>query len=184
MSSFYLPSEGLTERLRKGSLDGLVRISGHGQHGNQGNKVGTEHKRLSPEVKANVAVLARLVGNKAAEKVTGISQVTVGKYANGKDSNGEINPEHKKRVEDRLEGLGEKATQVIDNVLERLLDPARLADAKARDLGSIAANISSVVERLKGRNNVVVAGQVILMAPKEQKLENYQTIDVEARILD
>lgn len=157
---------------------------GHGNHGNQGNRSGTEHKRLNPEVKASVAVLARLMGNRETGKLVGINQVTVGKYAKGKDSQGRIDPEAKERVESRLGEIGDKATTALDQVLSRLLEPARLDSAKAKDLGGIAANLSSVVERMRGKNNVVFAGRVVVMSPPQEKVSNYEVIDVEARQID
>lgn len=181
-SSFYIDSP-IETRLEKGDL-GSVKIMGHGAHGNQGNRQGTEHKRLDPEVKASVSVLARLMGNKATGKLIGINQTTVGKYAAGKDSSGQVDPEHKARVEDRLEGVAEKATSALELVLQGLLDPARLDKAKARDLGGIAANLSSVVERMRGKNNVIIAGRVVVMSPPQEKVSNYEVIDVEARQVD
>ncbi len=186
MSSFYLTADdtSLEERLRKGSLEGVVKITGHGGHGQGGNKEGSEHKRLNPEVKASVGVLANILGNKAVGQLTGIQPGVVGKYKNGKDSAGRIDPDHKARVEARVGEISEKATSALELAIDGLLDPSRLADTKARDLGSIAANLSSVVERLRGKNQAVLVGQVIVMSPPQEEVRNYEVVEVESRVLD
>lgn len=184
-SSFYLTTP-VEERLAKGSLEGIVKVSGQGQHGNQGRAEGsTRSAPLSPDVKSALGALGKLIGHKQTEVLSGINRSTVGNYSRGKNSSGkEVDPEVKQGVEDRLGSISEKATSALDLVLGGLLDPSRLADAKARDLGGIAANLSSVVERLRGKNNVLVAGQVILMAPKTARLDGYEVIEAETRVLE
>ena len=183
MSSFYLTTSA-EDRLKKGSLEGIVKISGQGKHGNQGS-LGTSHNKLNPDVKASIGMLGKLLGNKEASKIAGIAATTVGKYKHGKTADGKnVDPEVKQRVEARIHSIEDRATTALDLAIQGLLDPARYADAKIKDLGGVAANLSSVVERLRGKNNVLIAGQVILMAPPTAKLEGYEVIDAETRVLE
>ncbi len=186
MSSFYLQT-GAEERLKKGSLEGIVKISGQGQHGNQGPHFGNPHPRLSTDVKAAIGTLGKLLGNKNASKIANIHASTVGNYARGKEGSGKnVDPEVKRKVEERLEGIQGRATSALDLAIQGLLDPTRYAtgETKLRDLGAVAANLSSVIERLRGKNNTMVVGQVILMSPPSAKLEGYEVIEAETRVLE
>ena len=136
------------------------------------------------EEKANIGVLATLIGNKAAAELTGVQPSQVSKYKNGvKNTIDSVIPDKELRSElsNRLDPIRNKAIDKVSLFLE-MLTPEKMTKMKGRDMASSAKSLVEVYDKLgpKVDNPLLNAKTVIFYSPKVKESHDYPVINVEA----
>ena len=171
-------------KLLKHPNNGVVKIKtlGSGNHGNQDHSDKRAGEQLrSAEEKADVGVLARIVGNKAAGEILGVGSTQVSQYTNGKNSNNESDPELRKKLESRLSFLEEKAVDKVDLFLSLILEP-KVLELDADKMASSAEKMVNVLDKLRRRNekneDKVKLPNINIYGPSMIKSETYLVKEV------
>lgn len=191
MSSTFVTSEFVEELLRhennsvrKMNAEVAFKILGSGNHGNHGKGEGSKRageQLRGVEEKADVAVLAKLIGNKATGQMLGIGKTQVSQYSRGINGSNELDPALREEVENRLGILEEKAVGKVELFLDmiRAEETVHLAPDK---LASSAEKMTNVLDKLRRRNEKAEnrASQPIvhLHGPTMIKSETYITKEV------
>jgi len=152
-----------------------------GSHGN--NYVGAV--RRTTEEKADIAVLANLLGNQATSEMLSLTPPRVSHIKNGLDGKGKPDQKLKEVIDGRLSHLRNRALDKVELFME-MLSTEKSLKMKGRDLASSAERFVNIYEKL-GPRNANPAGlsvQVIFHAPRIKESSDYQTIDVEANVGD
>lgn len=185
MGGFYLDSVVEAER-RINHPNNLLteakyKTIGQGQSSIHSRPNRKEYRKLSPETKGLVAALAQVSGVKETSEALGIHRVTVSALKNGMTTSGkDPDPEVRKQTESVLDRIGSKASDLVQESLARLLNPARLADAKTSELANIAGIAMSIVEKTQPKTpNTFIAGRVVFMVPPSRNVDQYDVIDVD-----
>jgi hypothetical protein len=156
-----------------------LKIIGSGNHDNhdRSNKKAGDQVR-GPEKQAQIATLAKLVGNKATSELTQVGPTQVSQHKNGKNSNNEVVKELIDDSEARMDILGNKAVDKVQILLD-MLDEEKASDLKAKDIPAAAQKMMDVAERIKKRNQVIrdetgaAQPQIHFYAPVQLKIDQY-----------
>jgi predicted transcriptional regulator len=157
-------------------------IKGSGNHGkhDRGDKREGEQLR-DTESKADVGVLAEILGNKTAGALLGIGPTQVSQYKNGKNGSNVTDIELRKEMDQRLGVLEEKAVDKIDLFLE-MINNERVEALKANDMASSAEKMVNVLDKLRRRNekSTELANKPIIHihGPAMVKADQYLTKEV------
>ena len=182
--SFYLDSVASVEK-RLNDPRNLLSVThkaiGKGQHDFRGTGVRKPYRKLSPETKGLVGALAQISGTKETSNTFGISPVMTNRFKNGMTSDGtEADSEVRKETKSVLDSIGVQASNLVQESLARLLNPARLTDAKTPELTQILTASMNVVEKTRPQQQSFIAGRIVFMVPKSREESEYDVIDVEA----
>lgn len=183
MSSFYLDSEVLAAKRLSDPRNILnnaqFKTIGQGQNPNHSRPDRKPYKKLSPETKGLVGALAKISGVKETAKAFDIQPATVGSYSRGKTSDG-INPdpEVKANRDSVLDSIRSKASNVVSESLEQLLNPGRIAEAKTTEIATIAGIAMSIVDKATPKGpGTFIAGNVVFMTPPVRHVQDYLEIE-------
>jgi len=131
---------------------------------------------LIKEIAATTAA-AGLATNKEMADSFGISAQTVSNVRSGR---GDDNKEIQKKLH---ENLGQIRDVAIDRLMKSLglMDDEKLANTKARDLSSVAANLSKVIDKSmpKSTDSPLSGVQVIFYSPRMKDIKDFEVIDIE-----
>lgn len=177
----FISDEDIDSRLT--SSDNLVkRLEIHRCGKGHGNK-----EEVPPEIKSLIADISNEPGVNGTElaKTFGVSQGLVSLTKNGMTSQGR-HPELFEAVQkkkNQVEGKRAEAEELaIDAVVESLgLLTNKIPDiAKPKELASIARDMATVADKIRGRSSGEKDTQVHvhLYAPQMKKVEDYEVIDV------
>lgn len=182
---FYLDNVASVEKRLNDPRNLLTALNtqtlGKGKHDYRGNKTGTPHRKLSPETKGLVGALAKISGTKETSKTFGIQPVMTNRFKNGMTSDGtEADPKVRTEIKSVLDSIGVQASNVVQESLARLLNPARLTDAKTSELATVAGIAMNILEKTQPRKQEsFLAGRIVFMVPPSRGIEEYDVIDVE-----
>jgi hypothetical protein len=141
-------------------------------------KSGEHNKTYSPEVKTEVAVLARAntETNTAIAAAYGMDRHLVGKIKAGKDKDVKEDV-----VKQRLNGIRDVALERLMSTLN-LIDDSKLADCKAVDLASIASKLSSVVATSQNeqREQNDRGATLVVYVPEVKSEKAYNMVEIVA----
>jgi len=137
------------------------------------------------EEKANVAVLAEIVGNKEASEILHMPQQQVGQMTlahemNGFSKSNQFSEELQEAIDEKKPKKDSIASKAVDIILASFTALTPLVSGggvKARDLASIAKDASSVVKNLsddKKGSGITV----IIQAPREKSISEFETIKI------
>jgi hypothetical protein len=138
-----------------------------------------EIPNIPPLIKEIAATTAScgIATNKEMARSFGISAQTVSNVRSGV---GIANKDIQKKID---ENLGQIRDVAIDRLMQSLglMDDEKLANTKARDLSSIAANLSKVIDKSLPRadTNPLSGVQVIFYSPRMKDISDYEVIDIE-----
>ena len=154
----------------------------------QGNNQTTrkeEYTKRPLEEKANIGVLATLLGNKATSDLTGVDPTQVSAYKNATKAIGNgVNikdQELKSELSDRLAPIRNRALDKVDLFME-ILSSEKALKMKGRDLASAAKNMVEIYDKLgpKVDNPLFQARTVVFYSPKVRESIDYPVIEIEA----
>ena len=154
----------------------IIGSGNHGNHDKSDKKAGDQVR--GPEKQGQIATLAKLVGNKATSKLTGVGPTQVSQHKNGKNSNGDVKVELIEDSEARMDALGQKAIDRVEMFLDMLVEE-KAQDLKAKDIPAAAQKMMDVAERIKKRNQIVrdetgaAQPQIHFYAPVQLKVDQY-----------
>lgn len=117
-------------------------------------------------------------------KQFGISPSSVSAYTNGATSTASYHdpaPELKQKINNTKERLGKIARGKLALSLRHITEE-KVAEAKLRDIASVAASMASVIKQMEpdsDRNNSTQVN-IVLYAPKLKSESQYDTIDIVA----
>lgn len=121
-----------------------------------------------------------LSGYKSTQEAFGVkSTASLHAMAHGKTSPyGPEVPELKSKVDALVGNAQEKAAEKLLSALG-LLTPEKLENVKAKDLSSIAADMSRIIEKTTPKQAGTAGTQILIYAPKQQVTEEkYEVIEV------
>lgn len=121
-----------------------------------------------------------LSGYKATQENFGVkSSASLHSMANGKTyPEGKEIPELKSKVESIVGEAQEKAAEKLLSALG-LLTEDKLERVKPKDLSSIAADMSRIIEKTTPKQGIQAGTQILIYAPKQQITEDkYEVIEV------
>jgi hypothetical protein len=131
------------------------------------------------EVKAAISAYATVVGPTVASQVFDICEGEASKLKNGIISQNNGKNEALKAARDSRLGV------IHNAALEKLLlsiesiDDDKIREAKPRDQVAIAEGLAGVFEKTSEKGNQINAGQVIIYAPRQNTLDDYEaSIDI------
>lgn len=164
--------------------NGLVKIKiiGQGNHGNQSHapKDYSDAKDTT-EKKAEVAVIATLVGQKMAAAITNTHPATVNKLVNGKNTNNDPDPALVSEVDKRLGRISDKAAEKVEVLLDIFAED-KMDGLKASEVPVAAEKLMNIIEKVRKGNDRNGGGVsrpvVIIHAPQQQTIEQYITKEV------
>ena len=183
----FLTNEEIEKRLN--SEDNLINIKNNDKIGNVkvikhagvagGRTAG--HLNTTEEERIAAGVLSRTVGSQIAAEIVGISPMYASQIGGGSKGN----------VIDKVDSILDSTKKQVETLAaERLLtalgflDDDKLANSKATDLASIAANMSRTMSNMRDKvvNNSSggVKVNVILYQPKQAKEDHFDFIEVSA----
>lgn len=156
---------------------------GMGKHSDRGHKEGDtirKYRKLSPETKGLVSALAQVSSPISVAKSFNIAAPTVRSLSRGMTSDGKHpDPEVRKEASSVLETLGRKSADLVQDSLDRLLNPARLNEAKTPELGQIAAIAMNIFEKTQPKqNNTFISGSVVFMTPPMKQEQQFLEVEV------
>lgn len=170
------PNNGINKI--KAAVDVKIKTLGTGNHGNhdRGNGKKNGNQLRAVEDKADVGVLANLVGNKAAGQLLGVGSTQVSEYKHGRNGSHKSDPNLKSELESRLSFLEEKAVDKVELFLEMISEEKAL-EMKAGEMASSAEKMVNVLDKLRRRNDKdganLVRPQIIIHGPALVKSDNY-----------
>ena len=173
-------SDEETEALLNHPKNGLkkvgvnIKIIGSGNHGNCGNKSGSSSIRTT-EDKAQIAVLAEVVGTVNASELLGMEKGQVSAYKNGMNSNRDQDLELRAAVDKKLGKIQDKALAKVDQLLDIFADE-KMSELKAGEIPSAMERLVNIHEKVAARNGNGTGSQkptVILYAPKQINITEY-----------
>lgn len=185
MSSFYLDSVVSAEKRLNDSRNVLNEVGfktiGNGKHSDRGDKTGTPHRKLSPETKGLISALAQVSGVKETAKSFGLNHVTASNIKRGLSTDGQRpDPEVREKANSFLDTIAGKATGIVQNTLDILANPDRLANAKTTEVAQIASIAMGILEKTQPkRQELVLAGRICFMVPPARTMDDYDIIDVD-----
>lgn len=169
------------------NVDVEVKRIGSGNHGNHDSKEngnGTKkngNQLRDTESKADVGVLAALVGNKAAGQMLGIGATQVSQYSRGLNGSNVSSLELKKELEERLGFLEQKAIDKVDLFLD-MIAAEKVIEMKGSDLANSAEKMVNVFDKLRRRNekidNLTNKPTINIYGPAQVKSDTYISKEV------
>jgi len=135
------------------------------------SQVGKRNEGVSELQKEIVAIDALENGVIVAGKVNGVPFSSASKYKEGKD----LGDDTKTRVLDLKYNIQDKATTKLMETLD-LFNPSNLE--KPRDIIAAARDLSSIVERISGKDSGNQQVHLHLYNPTQRKVNEYEIIDV------
>lgn len=165
--------EEAKERLE--SPDNLVNLVVKQKH--TGRPIGEGN--IPPMMKSLIASLGRVSNQSAVAKAFDVSRVTVNNAANGKVGHREetvlqeVVKNSKSQVEDKALGIMLHAMNLIP---EKINGDEKL---KARDLASIAKDMSVIADNMTAKSDRTGPSVVIINSPKIRDESSYEVIEVE-----
>jgi len=164
-----------------------IKNIGSGNHLNHdhGDKKSGDHSQVRGAAEqAKIAVLAEVVGNKAASEMTGVGETQVSQHKNGKNSNNDISTELVNNTTGKLNYLSDKASDKVDLFLN-MLSSDKIEDMKPKDIATAAGKMTDIAMKLKTRspNPFGPDGghgrpQIHFYAPVQLNVEEYITKEV------
>lgn len=154
----------------------IVKIIGQGQDDRADRTPTSEtRKHRTIEEKADIALLAAVVGIKGAAELVGATPGVVGRIASGEKADGTPDPTLGKEIKDRLQG---SALVKAEGFLGKLDPEGNLRDQFK--LAHIAEKAVTIYEKLApkvppNQQNI----QVVFYAPKARESSDYQVLEVE-----
>ena len=131
---------------------------------------------LRPIIGASV----KFSGLKETQEAFGVSHATASTLANGKvtycDTTREV-PELQSKVDEIVGNAQEKAAERLMSALGFITDD-KLAQAKARDLSGIAADMSRVIEKTSPKSANLAGANIVIYAPVQKSEDSYEVIEV------
>ena len=142
-----------------------------------GNGIGSG-SRLTIQDKADIGVLASLVGNKAAAELIGEEYSAVSKYKNGINGLGKSESGTKAAIANRFAPIRDSALDKVAMLLNVInADKADKLDAKGAAIA--AEKMVSIVEKLGPKVPMIEKAVINFYSPKLRESSSYPIIDVE-----
>lgn len=186
MSSTFISDEDI-EKLLKHKNNGInkvriipevkIKVLGSGNHGNQSTDSKKSGEQLrGVEEKADVGVLATLIGNKGAGLLLGVGPTQVSQYKNGKNGSNVTDIELKTELDSRLGKLEEKAIDKVELFLE-MISEEKASALNANEAATSAEKMVNIVDKIRRRNEDRVGDinrpQIHIYGPSQIKIDEY-----------
>lgn len=132
------------------------------------------------DFRALIGAAARLSTAKTVAKATGLSQLTVQNYRNGKTSHvGEPSPSLVQQIEENTLGIRNQVLGILSYTVAGIT-PESLENKDPKELSIIARNLSSIMSSTKPPadfGDKTTNAQVIVFSPEQEQEAAYDTVD-------
>ena len=151
---------------------------GRGNNPNCGGNGNGSGSRLTIQDKADIGMLASLVGNKAAAELIGENPTAVSHYKNGVNGLGKPEAGTMAATKNRFSPIRESALDKVEMLLNVINDDkANQLDAKGAAIA--AEKMVSIVEKLGPKVPLIEKAVINFYSPKLRESSSYPIIDVE-----
>lgn len=160
------------------------------QRGEVRNKIplgrGINHVEVPESLRKIIGETSEINGREDALNLAskfGISPSSVSAYANGATSTTtyhQSNPDLKKHINNAKEQISNKAKNRLISALDEIT-PEKLAEAKLRDVSSIARDMSAIIKDLEPEDKVErseTGPTFVFYSPQMKKEDSFETIDM------
>lgn len=138
--------------------------------------------RLTIQDKAEIAVLATIVGNKAAADLTGEDPANVSRMKNGVTTKGGDDNAIRAATAAKLAPIQAKAVDKVDMLLD-IIQADKLGDLGIKDAAITAEKLVSIFEKITPiKDPTSNRINVIFYSPAKREVSNYPVIDVEPAV--
>lgn len=159
----------------------------------RGRKKG--QKALSPMMRNLIGAAARIDGPKKAAETFNVSESSARHYEKGRV--GQDQPlDHSARAEIRKheDVIKEKREKIVGSSYDRIaalfdddgpVNTDNLKSLKPREAVSVAKDLASVIERVSPKEkDTGQRVQVVVFAPRQKEEKDYESIDIETRVVE
>ena len=156
-----------------------IKGNGKGSNPNSGGNAGAKRENLDTETKAEIAVLASLIGNKKTAEMIDKHPSAVSHYANGHDGLMTRNVDLVERTNAKIDRI---KSEVIDKagMFLSFLDEEKAKKMKGSALASVADKMVSIHDKLTPKIITPNLGvNIIFHAPRQRNSKDYSVIEVE-----
>lgn len=155
-----------------------VAIIGQGQDDRADRRNNGIRREITTAAKIDIALLAKVVGVKAASELTGVSKSQVSNYKNGKTGAGVVSEELKDGIATSKDKVKDKALSLAEQFLDMVGSQSDLSDSLKA--ASIAEKATSIFERLEPKKETPTnQTQIMIYAPRVRESADYPTIEIE-----
>lgn len=141
----------------------------------KGNGHGRSGRGIEAQAEAVAISKEKTIREAAAE--TGYSQQHIVKLRRAEPTGEKVNSELEKHIEEKVEASKDRALDKLMDALD-LMDEDKLKRCNARDLSSIASNMSNIAHGGKDRNAAGAGIQIVVYAPRQKELKEYEYVDI------
>lgn len=147
-------------------------------------KRGERGKEVPMQLKVLVGALAKVSGSPAAAKAFNVPQPSAFSYANGKTTNAPETPQNQELIdgiETALKPIRKSAVEKLQFALDAITKEKLNESKSIRDVASVAANLSKIVEKTAPiQEKTMINGgiQVNIYRPESRDEKEYTVIDV------
>ena len=150
-------------------------------HENQGRKPGDV--AIPKELKTLIGLVSDESTQKDVAESHGVSQMTVSNIKNGKVSERKADQKLVDIAEERRKTSADKALDNLMDLLGHVKDKIPNT-TKLRDITAAAKDMASVHEKISGRNGQNGDVKVLIYAPRLASEHDFETVAVDAQIID
>lgn len=137
---------------------------------------------LSDAERAAIGVAAVLTSPAQAARDFGVSSTTAMRAAEGKNAAGVMHPAVQSQIQTRLDKVADQAIDRLTAALNNLTDK-KIGDEKGTGIAKIASDMANIVEKITPKNREADNVQVIIYAPQQRDISEYEVVDVKAKVL-
>ncbi|MHC4648743.1 MAG: hypothetical protein ACYTBJ_25075 [Planctomycetota bacterium] len=159
----------------------------------RGRKTG--RKTLSPMMRNLIGAAARIDGAKSASKAFDVSESSARHYSKGRTGQEQpIVKAEKAEVEKHVDNIRTKREKITNgsyDAIAALFDddgPVSAENVKAmkpREAVSVAKDLAAVVDRITPKEkDTGQKVQVVVFAPRQKEEKDYESIDIDARVVE
>lgn len=143
---------------------------------NGGRPFGT--KNVPMPIRAMVGILAQGTTIANAAAIGQVNERSARAYSHGEVTPGRKNSELSEIVATKKQQVHDKVVDKLLEVLNVITDEKIVGIKSVKEASEVAKNLASVADRTREKNEAPTVGQVIIMAPPEMPLDQYQIHDL------
>ena len=142
-------------------------------------KADKDSPQLSDGKKRLLGTMAYLEGTKKVADATGITPASISQYRNGRTGVHKPDEEGRKSLETKKAAAQESAIDKLLAVVGLLDDEKLECLTKAKEITSVAKDLSTIVGKLTGKEaEVGIVNNIVYYSPTQKEEKEYEVIDV------
>jgi transcriptional regulator with XRE-family HTH domain len=172
------------EKSEDNAINIIHKITGKGQHRSAARTEGSTNRTTAE--RAMIGLTAKFDTIENTANMFGVSKSSVTAYKKGvtthnKETASEIsNQELRVSITEKSDKIAESAVDKLMGALN-LIQPELLEKRPVREIASVAVSLANVFDKVRPQTDKPAAAQVIIFAPGQRNLEEYNVVEVETK---